>query len=156
MRVALDSNILVYFEGLGVTAADKGKEAVAQALVEHLPADRIAVPAQVLGETFRVLVHKQGLARAEARQRLMAWPEAAAILPTNLDAMARAMALAADHQIPIWDAVILAVAAENGCAVLLSEDFQDGLAFNGTTVVNPFATPPHPLLSQLLPDGPAP
>jgi predicted nucleic acid-binding protein len=51
---------------------------------------------------------------------------------------------------PIWDALILAVAAENRCRLLLSEDFQAGFTWRGVTVVNPFAAQPSPLLKGLL------
>lgn len=156
MRVGLDSNILIYFEGLARRPEDRTKEIRARGLVEALPASALAIPAQVLGETFRVLVHKQGLPRTEARRRLSAWPAAATILPTLAEDMETALDLAAAHQLQVWDALILAVASRDGCPVLLSEDYQDGFQFGGTTVVNPFTTPAHPLLTALLPDGPIP
>jgi predicted nucleic acid-binding protein len=55
-----------------------------------------------------------------------------------------------DHQLPIWDALILAVAAESRCRLLLSEDFQNGFTWRGVTVVNPFGTQIPPLLTDLL------
>jgi predicted nucleic acid-binding protein len=57
--------------------------------------------------------------------------------------------LAADHQLTIWDATILAAAAEAGCRLLLSEDMQGGFTWRGVTIVNPFAAIPHALLLQL-------
>jgi predicted nucleic acid-binding protein len=64
--------------------------------------------------------------------------------------MLEAIDLAADHRIGIWDSVIISVAAETGCRVLLSEDMQDGFTWRGVTVVNPFAEQRHPLLASLL------
>jgi predicted nucleic acid-binding protein len=58
--------------------------------------------------------------------------------------------LIVDHQLPIWDALILAVAAENRCRLLFSEDFHDGFTWRGVTVVNPFVASRSPLLSRLL------
>lgn len=49
-----------------------------------------------------------------------------------------------------WDALILAVAAENHCRLLLSEDFQNGFTWRGVTVVNPFVEPRSPLLAGWL------
>jgi predicted nucleic acid-binding protein len=44
---------------------------------------------------------------------------------------------------------ILAVTAENRCRILLTEDMQHGFTWRGVTVVNPYLTPPHTLLSSL-------
>ena len=38
----------------------------------------------------------------------------------------------------IWDALIVRAAQRGGCAVLLTEDLQDGRVFDGVTIVNPF------------------
>jgi predicted nucleic acid-binding protein len=39
-----------------------------------------------------------------------------------------------------WDSMIIAAAQLQDCSVLLSEDFQDGMMFDGVTVRNPFTT----------------
>ncbi|KAA2237899.1 PIN domain-containing protein [Salinarimonas soli] len=61
-----------------------------------------------------------------------------------------AMHLAGSHGLQIWDAVILATAAGAGCALLLSEDMQDGFVWRGVTIANPFAATVHPLLADRL------
>ena len=58
--------------------------------------------------------------------------------------------LTVDHGLQIWDAVFLAVTAENRCRMLLSEDMQHGFTWRGVTVVNPCQFPSHPLLSSIL------
>ena len=55
-----------------------------------------------------------------------------------------------DHQLQFWDSLILAIAAQARCRVLLSEDMQQGFTWGGVTVVNPYSTNPHALLEQLL------
>ena len=65
-------------------------------------------------------------------------------------ALQAALDLTVDHQLPMWDALILAVAAGNHCRLLLSEDFHNGFTWRGVTVVNPFAEPRAPLLTGLL------
>jgi predicted nucleic acid-binding protein len=47
----------------------------------------------------------------------------------------------------------MAVAAENSCRMLLSEDLQPGFIWRGVTVVNPFASPSSALLENLLQAG---
>lgn len=56
MRVALDTNILAYAEG--VNGANM-KQAALQ-LVEKLPASVVLLPVQALGELFSLLVRKAG------------------------------------------------------------------------------------------------
>jgi predicted nucleic acid-binding protein len=58
--------------------------------------------------------------------------------------------LATDHRLGIWDAVILSAASQAGCRLLLSENLQEGFTWAGVTVVNPFSSPRHALLSALL------
>ena len=66
--------------------------------------------------------------------------------------MLSAIDLAADHRLSIWDSVMISVASENDCRLLLSEDLQDGFTWGGVTVTNPFAAQQHPLLASLLRD----
>ena len=58
--------------------------------------------------------------------------------------------LATEHKLQFWDALILNVAADAGCSLLLSEDMQDGFAWRGVTVVNPFAAKMHKRLARIL------
>lgn len=146
MKIALDTNILAY--GEGVNDAEK-RDAVLE-LLDDLPQGSTVVPVQVLGELFNVLVRKAGRSRAEARDALLAWRDTFPTVETTPEVMLAAVDLATDHHFSIWDAVILAAASQAGCRLLLSEDLQDGFTWGGVTVVNPFATPRHPLLSSLL------
>lgn len=47
--------------------------------------------------------------------------------------------MAADIQHGIYDALMLAIAPENGAKVFLSEDLQHGRAVEGMEIRNPFA-----------------
>jgi predicted nucleic acid-binding protein len=146
LKIALDTNILAY--GEGVNDAEK-RDAVLE-LLDDLPQGSAVVPVQVLGELFNVLVRKAGKSRAEARDALLAWRDTFPTVETTPEVMLAAVDLATDHHFSIWDAVILAAASQAGCRLLLSEDLQDGFTAGGVTVVNPFAAPRHPLLSSLL------
>jgi predicted nucleic acid-binding protein len=146
LKIALDTNILAY--GEGVNDAEK-RDAVLE-LLDDLPQGSTVVPVQVLGELFNVLVRKAGRSRAEARDALLAWRDTFPTVETTPEVMTAAVDLATDHHFSIWDAVILAAASQAGCRLLLSEDLQDGFTWGGVTVVNPFAAPRHPLLSSLL------
>jgi predicted nucleic acid-binding protein len=99
---------------------------------------------------FNVLVRKAGRTRAEARDALLAWRDAFPAIETAPGTVLLAADLAADHDLGIWDAVILATASQAGCRLLLSEDMHDGFTWGGVTVINPFSPAPSPMLEALL------
>ncbi|HSV29840.1 MAG TPA: PIN domain-containing protein [Candidatus Omnitrophota bacterium] len=146
MIVALDTNILAYAEG----ANDAARQAKALDLIAALPTGGAILPVQVLGELFRVLTAKVRRPVAEVRTAILSWRDAMPVHDTTDQAMLSAMDLVADHGLQIWDALILAVAADARCRLLLSEDLQDGFTWHGVTVVNPFAPTIHPLLAPVL------
>ena len=146
MRVAIDTNILAYAEG--VNAGILQEEA--RDLVDKLPENDVVLPVQVLGELFNVLTRKAGWPQVAARDALLGWRDTFGVADTTIEVMVMAADLAADHSVPIWDAVILSTASGEGCRLLLSEDFQDGFTWGGVTVTNPFASTRHPLLEGIL------
>lgn len=146
MNVALDTNILVYAEGLN----GPDKRASVENLLIAVSAGTGVVPVQVLGELFNVLVRKGRWNAADAARAVQGWRSSFRRVETTDLLLMTATDLATDHRLFIWDAVILAAAAEARCDLLLSEDFQDGFAWRGVTVVNPFAEKPHKMLTKLL------
>ncbi|MBT9292469.1 PIN domain-containing protein [Prosthecodimorpha staleyi] len=145
MKVGFDTNILIYAEGYG----DARRIALAKQAIAGL-LGRIVLPGQVLGEFYNVLARKSGLDRFEIMRRIEAWRPIGTVVGTTPSSMLRALQLATDHRLQVWDAVVMVAAVEAGCAMLLSEDMQDGFLWNGLTIVNPFATPTHPFLSAAL------
>ena len=146
MKVALDTNILVYAEG--INGAEKRD--IVFDLLRDMAQEAAIIPVQVLGELFTVLTRKAGRSRAQARDAMLSWRDAFPVVGTTLEVMTVAADLATDHHFGIWDATILSVASQTGCRLLLSEDLQDGFTWGGVTVVNPFASPRHALLDALL------
>lgn len=146
MRIAFDTNVLAYAEGInGVERRD-----AALNLIRRLPQEAAVVPVQVLGELFTVLVRKGGKSRSDAREILLSWRDTFPVVETSPEVMLGAADLAAAHQLGIWDAVILSAASQAGCRLLLSEDFHEGFTWGGVTAVNPFSSPRHALLHALL------
>ena len=144
--VALDTNILVYAEGLnGRPMRDKALQ-----LLERLPEESTLLPVQALAELLYVLVRKAGRSRSTARQAVLGWGDTYPLIETSPSVLVTAMDLAVDHKLSIWDAVMLSAAADARCRLLLSEDLQDGFTWSGVTVTNPFKTPGHPILDRLL------
>jgi predicted nucleic acid-binding protein len=145
-RVALDTNVLVYAEG----ADDPVRNSAAQDLIDRLKEEWVVLPGQVVGELYRVFVKKMRLDGRDAQAKIMTWLDVYQVEPVTYSTLTSAMDLASRSGIQIFDAIILASAAEAGCRLLLSEDLQEGFTFGGVTVANPFAEKRNPVLEAIL------
>lgn len=125
-----DTNILIY-----AFAADDPRSARA----EDLLADGGVIGVQVLNEFTNVARRKLG----------WQWKQIAAALavieellgqarPLTAAVHAQALALARDHKLPFYDALIIAAALDAHCRVLCSEDLQHGRKFGTLVIENPF------------------
>ena len=128
-----DSNILIYAQEQG----PKGETARA------CLAKGGVISVQVLNE-FASVMH---------RKYKRTWPEIeealsdvelviGEILPVTMQIHRMALILARDHNINIYDALIIAAALDADCDILYSEDLQHGRKFGDLLVVNPFASSP--------------
>jgi predicted nucleic acid-binding protein len=138
VRTALDTNLLVYAEGVNGEAR---RSAALQAL-DALGEDDVLIPAQALGELFAVLTRKAGRGAAEARDAVLDWTDSFAVIDTTQAVLLEAMEIVTTHRFSFWDSVMLAAAAQAGCRVLLSEDMQHGFTWRGVTIRNPFEQTP--------------
>ncbi len=157
-RVALDTNVLVYAQGILSAATDRAKIDTARALIRGLVRGgaRPLAPAQALAELHRVLTRKGGLDRKEAETRVRRVGAASEIVGTTSTAWDAALGLATDHRLQIFDAVIMAVVLEAGAELLLSEDLRDGFSWRGLVVRNPFGPTPAPDVARLITVGARP
>ena len=146
MRVALDTNVLAYAQGINGDAMKK----TALTLIGALPVGAVVLPAQVIAELFQILIRKGQLVPAQARTAILSWCNVFPVAETSLPVLLGAAELAVTHRFSFWDGMVLASASEAGCRLLLSEDLQPGFTWNAVTVANPFATAKHPLLQNLL------
>ena len=140
MRIALDTNVLVYAEG--VNGADRQQRI--HAVLTGLTADDLVLPAQALAELFTVLTRKARWPAAQARAAVLSWQDACLVYDTSSTVLLEAMDLATFHQYALWDAIMLAAAAHAGCRVLLSEDMQHGFIWRGVEIRNPFTPEENP------------
>lgn len=146
IRVAFDTNVLAYAEGLD----DERRANIALDVISRIPPASAVIPVQVLGELYRVLTRKAGYSPDRAQAAILSWQDGFPIFPIETDALRSAMDLSSEHRLSFWDALIFSVAAEAGCRLLLTEDLQDGFTWRGVTAVNPFAEKRHPLLARTL------
>ena len=136
LRLAIDTNVLVYAEG--VNGADRKAEALN--ILQGFAEWDVIVPVQALGELFNVLTRKAKWTASDARAAILSWRDAY----TTVAVMIEAMELVTSHKLSLWDSVILAAAAQADCHMLLSEDLQHGFTWRGVTVRNPFTPAPPP------------
>jgi predicted nucleic acid-binding protein len=149
VRLALDTNVLAYAEGVNGAAMRKS----ALHILRKLPEGTTLLPVQVLGELFQLLTRKAGRSPERARTAILSWQDAFPLIETSATVLLMAIDLSVRHHLHIWDAVVLSAAAAAGCRMLLSEDMQSGFTWNGVTVINPFTEPRHALLAALLDDA---
>lgn len=150
--LAFDSNILIYIGGLTRAPEDIGKQAVIQKIIAKMPeTTEMVAPAQALGEVYHVCQRK-GWSREQARELVLVLHQSFTIVGSAPESFLEAVDLATENKLQFWDALILNVAADAGCSLLLSEDMQDGFAWRGVTVVNPFAEKMHKRLAKVLAD----
>lgn len=147
-RIGLDTNVLAYAEGAGEPQKHGLSLRLLERLIDH---SGVVIPAQCLGELFRVLTAKAARPATLARDAVLAWADGFEIADSTSAAFAAAMDLCADHGLQIWDALVLSVCADCRCRILLSEDMHHGFTWRGVTVVNPYLPEAHPLLRAAVP-----
>jgi predicted nucleic acid-binding protein len=130
VKAFFDTNVLVY----AFLDLEKRKPALDALAVGGI------ISVQVLNE-FTHVAHKK---------RKRPWPDIESaisvlrlrfpeIMAITVITHQSALAIARDHNLSFYDALIIASALEAGCDTLYSEDLQDGRRFPCLEIVNPFA-----------------
>jgi predicted nucleic acid-binding protein len=128
-KVFLDTNVLVYLLSGDAEKADRA---------ETLIAAGGTVSGQVLNEFVAVATRKLGMRLPEIREVLSATRALCAVEPLTITTHELALDLSERFHLSFYDALIVAAAAAANCAVLYSEDMQDGQRIEGVTIRNPF------------------
>lgn len=134
--VFVDTNVLVYAQ----QANDPLKQPLAARWLERLWREQLGrTSVQVIEEVYVTLTRKidPALAAADAWDyvsRLFAWE------PQPIDAAVarRARDIEQRHRLSLRDSLIVSAAQLQNCAILLTEDLQDGAAFGSVVVRSPF------------------
>jgi predicted nucleic acid-binding protein len=146
MRFAIDTNIIIYVEGLNdVARRDKARQLMLG--LQGLPT---IVPVQVLAEALNVLIRKGKFTPKRAIAMLQPWHKDYTLQASTPEIFMDALQIVERHAFGIWDAVILAAASFSGARTLFSEDMQNGFSWKGTMIVNPFLPNPAPIVRALL------
>lgn len=132
-EVFLDTNVLVY----AFDTSDREKQARALAVLAQHPDATIST--QVLLEWFAAATRKltPPMPPATAQKSLESLAKLS-VATADVELVVRAAQTSVEHQLSIWDALVIEAAAIAGCRVLLSEDLNDGQVIRGVRVQNPF------------------
>ena len=134
--IFVDTNVFVYARD----ATEPDKQALAAQWIRELWATQAGrTSMQVLSEYYATVTRKlkPGFDPDDA------WDDVNALFtwqPQEIDraVLARGREITARFALSWWDALIVAAAQLQNCALLLSEDMQDGWACGTVTVRNPF------------------
>ena len=129
-RVFFDTRVLVY----SVSSEDRRAD-----VAEKLLASGGFISVQVLNEFVSVCRNKLKMPWPEINEALEAVRALCEpVLAIDVEMHEHALRMAEQTGYHIHDALIVAAAARAGCAVLYSEDMQDGRRIEGLTIRNPF------------------
>ena len=136
-RSFFDTNILVYTDDHDAPE----KQTQSFELIERARHERRAVVStQVVQEYFVAATRKLGVPPEIARRKVELFSRFQLVV-IDLNDILAAIDIHRLHGIGFWDALIVRAAQGAGCAVLFTEDLQDGWRIGGLEVVNPFRAP---------------
>jgi predicted nucleic acid-binding protein len=133
-RTFLDTNILVYADD---RRHPTQRRKALDTTKDHLMQRTGVVSTQVLQEYFVTATGKLRLDPAIARNKVEIYSRFDVAVPSVSDILA-AVDLHRIHGFSFWDALIVRMASQAGCRVLLTEDMQHGREVDGVRIVNPF------------------
>ncbi len=117
MKTFIDTNVLIYWVDAGARADT----------VEQLLAGESVISVQVLNEFANVLRKKRNMPLEDIQLLSHTLINACEVHDLSVLTHQTALALMRRYKLSLYDANIVAAAGLSGCAVLCSEDMQDGL-----------------------------
>jgi predicted nucleic acid-binding protein len=134
----VDTNILIYAHD--PDAGDRHTRALD--LIQLLTHQaQLTLSVQALNEFYVAATrpHKPpSLPHDEAARIIHDLTDSAEVLPLTPTATFLALDVMPRHSLSFWDALVWAVAKENGVSLIYTEDFQDGREIDGVRFRNPF------------------
>lgn len=125
-----DTNVILYLLSSDRAKADRAEAVLAQGGT---------ISIQVLNEFAAVASRKLKMTYAEIGDILATVRAVCRVVPVTEEMHDRALGLADRYRFAFHDAVIVAASLLEGCAVLVTEDMQDGQKIEGQlTIRNPF------------------
>ncbi|MEK6645249.1 MAG: PIN domain-containing protein [Candidatus Firestonebacteria bacterium] len=133
-RFFIDTNILIYF-----VSNDVKKKSISKDIL--ITNEGVMVNSQVISEFVTVAIKKQILSIADAFKYAGEFMDIFEFSIIRRETIKLSFELMTKHKYSYWDSLILASALENNCAILYTEDMQDGQVIeNKLKIINPFKT----------------
>jgi predicted nucleic acid-binding protein len=129
----IDTNVLVYAAGI---RTDTARQRHAIAVLSRWRQDG-CLALQVLAE-FSAVVLRHGMPLEQCQYLVTQYRRAWRILVPSLDTLDLALEGVAQYRLHFWDAMLWALARENGLREIVSEDGPTGQSVGGITFRNPF------------------
>ena len=133
-KVFLDTNVLAYACDADQPVKREKARALLTTVSREVPP---CVSTQVLQEFFVTVTRKMGVEPMQAKRIIHSFRHMETVLidPEDIN---RAIDGSVIWQVSFWDALILTSALKAHCAVLYTEDLNDGQVYDTVRVVNPF------------------
>ncbi len=133
-KVFLDTNILVY----SIDQSDSVKKEKCRELIRGLiAANNAVISTQVMQEFYVAATSKLGADPLLIKDILRSLERIETIVVTPA-LIKEAIDCSIIHRLSFWDALIVACADSAQCAVLLTEDLNDGQIIRSVRIENPF------------------
>lgn len=134
-KIFLDTNVLVYT----LDRHDPAKQQACRAILRQLQGrDRAVISTQVMQEFFVVATRKLGIDPLQAKSILKSL-ENLEVVTVSPALVYEAIDCSLLNQLSFWDALVVVGAESARCALILSEDLNDGQVIKGVEVRNPFS-----------------
>ena len=147
VRFTLDTNILFY----AVDTDAGAKHEIARSIVGRAAHANCVLTVQSLAEFYHSVTRKRAAESAKAVRLVLRWRQLFATTAADTETVENAVQLEQDHGVSFWDAMLLATARQAACAVVLSEDMQDGHRLTGLEIITPFTDHAPAALDDLMP-----
>jgi len=125
-----DTNVLLYLLSKDAAKADRA---------EALLASGGVVSVQVLNEFASVASRKLAMTIPDIREILSTIRAVCIVKPLDIETHELGLDMAERLRFSIYDALIVAAAVRAGCAILYTEDLQQGQMIEKLQIRNPFA-----------------
>jgi predicted nucleic acid-binding protein len=134
-RCFVDSNIWLY--AFIATDGDRKRD-TAKAIVQNT---EVIVSTQVVNEVCVNLLKKTPLLEKDIQRLIAAFYDKYTVISIDRETLLKASVLREEYSLSFWDSLIVASALYADCAILYSEDMQDGMVVGDKlTIVSPFKT----------------
>lgn len=133
-RLTLDTNILIY--AIDRDAKEKHKRAIA--IVDQAIHLDCVLTLQALCEVYAAATRKKYASHNEISSFIKELMVIFPVISSSTTTLSLALKMMEEHSLAFWDSMLWATAKENGCSLIISEDFQDSFMLGGVKIKNPF------------------